>query len=817
MIFYLCPRIKGMVAKLTQGFWSRTARIILRNRILILLLIAAATVALATQWKHMRFATSEVNLLPDDHPENVQYQDFLSVFGEEGNAIVLAVRDSSLFEPGRFNQWNVLSKQLEAFPEVAFVLSTDNLQQLVRDRESDEFNLKPWMEAPVEDQQTLDSLTHILFDELPFYDRLLYNKEHRTVQTVVYLDKHLVNTTVRKDFVLNDLNTLITDFEADTGLDVRISGMPYIRTMNAQNIIDEIGSFILAALLVTSLIFFFFFRSFRATLISICVVVIGVMWAFGTLGLLRYEITVLTALIPPVIIVIGIPNCIFLINKYQQEVNKHGNQAKSLQRVITKIGNATLMTNVTTASGFATFIITDSKLLTEFGIVASLNILGIFILSLLIIPIVYSFMPLPKTKHLKHLNKRWIDGFVNWMERMVRHHRIAVYFVSVALLVFSIIGIYQIEISGSPIEDMPKKSAFFKDIRFFESEFDGIMPVEVVINTNQRNGVLKNPTLRRMDQLDAYIQEIPELSRPVSIVNLVKYSKQAFYNGIPKYYQLPTSQESNFILNSARKSGESGNLLKSFVDSTGQIARMTTYMKDVKTDRMEAIEQGLLDEIGKIFPPERYSVYLTGKALLFLKGTKYLVRNLLLSLGLAITLIALFMAYLFRSFRMIVISLIPNLLPLVITAGIMGFAGVPIKPSTILVFSIAFGISVDDTIHFLAKYRQELATHRWRIQKSVYASLRETGVSMFYTSIVLFFGFSVFMISSFGGTVAMGALVSATLLLAMLANLILLPSLLLSLERSIANKKTLKEPQIDILTDEEEDSRKEAAPVKQEG
>ena len=578
---------------------------------------------------------------------------------------------------------------------------------------------------------------------------------------------------------------------------------PYIRTLNSQNIIDEIGKFIGAALAVTSLIFFFFFRSIRATIISICVVTIGVMWAFGILGLLRYEITVLTALIPPLIIVIGIPNCIFLINKYQQEVNKHGNQALSLQRVISKIGNATLMTNVTTASGFATFIITDSKLLTEFGTVASINILGIFILSLLIIPIIYSFMALPKTKHLKHLNKKWIDGFVSWMERIVREHRIGVYFTSVALLALSIIGIYQIEISGSPIEDMPKKAEFFKDIRFFEDEFDGIMPVEIVVDTEREKGVMKAATLKRMDRLGQVIEETPELSKPVSVVNLIKYSKQAFYNGIPRYYQLPTAQENTFIMDVARKSDGNGDLLKSFVDSTGQVGRITTFMRDVRTERMEEIERILLENITKIFPDERYSVYITGKALLFLKGTKYLVRNLVLSLSLAIGLIALFMAYLFRSFRMILISLIPNLLPLLITAGVMGYVGVPIKPSTILVFSIAFGISVDDTIHFLAKYRQELTANKWRIKQSVYAALRETGVSMFYTSIVLFFGFSVFIISSFGGTVALGALVSATLLFAMLANLILLPSLLLSLERSIANKEVLKKPQIDILPKEE--------------
>ena len=457
------------------------------------------------------------------------------------------------------------------------------------------------------------------------------------------------------------------------------------------------------------------------------------------------------------------------------------------------------MTNVTTASGFATFIITDSRLLSEFGIVASINILGIFVLSLLIIPILYSFMPLPKTKHLKHLNKRWIDAFVNWMERIVRHQRITVYIVAICTLVASIIGIYQIRISGSPIEDMPKKAEFFQDIRFFEAEFDGIMPVEIVVDSRRRNGILKPATLRRMDQLGEVIRDIPELSRPISVVDLVKYSKQAYYNGIPKYYQLPTSQENNFILDIARKSKDNGNLLQSFVDSTGQVARITTFMQDMKTDRMEEIEQELREEAAKIFPEERYDVSLTGKALLFLKGTKFLVRNLVLSLALAIGLISLLMAYLFRSFRMIVISLIPNLLPLVITAGVMGFLGVPIKPSTILVFSIAFGISVDDTIHFLAKYRQELISNHWRIRKSVYAALRETGVSMFYTSIVLFFGFSVFTISNFGGTVALGALVSATLLFAMLANLILLPSLLLSLERNIANKQVLKKPQIDIL------------------
>ncbi|WP_034259697.1 efflux RND transporter permease subunit [Altibacter lentus] len=792
------------------GFWSTVARFILRNRTLLLIAIALITVFFALQWKHMRFTYTEANLLPDDHEINVEYNKFLSEFGEEGNLIVLGIKDSAIFTPKVFNAWAQLSNDLRTSEAVELTLALGDLQKLEKRTDSAGFQLVPFIQDTVFTTETLAKYKNELFHKLPFYNGLVYSPGKESVRTAVYLKKDIVNTPQRKDFIVDVLIPRIEQFELETEIEVHTSGMPYIRTLNSQNIIDEIGMFIGAALLVTSLIFFFFFRSVRATLISMATVIIGVMWAFGTLGLLHYEITVLTALIPPLIIVIGIPNCIFLINKYQQEIKQHGNQAKSLQRVIAKVGNATLMTNVTTASGFATFILTNSQLLKEFGIVASINIIAIFLLSLFIIPIVYSYMAIPKYKHLKHLNKEWISKFVNWMERMVKNHRIAIYISAVCLLCLSIVGMYNIKISGSIIEDMPKKADFFKDIQFFESEYEGIMPLEILIDTKRQKGVMKLATLKRMDELQEYLQEIPELAKPLSIVELVKYSKQAYYNNNPEYYQLPNSQERTFLLSYAKGSADRTNLLSSYVDSTGQYARITTFMKDTKTERFERIEEDLRSKIDKIFPPDRYDVSVTGKALVFQKGTKYLVNNLIISLSLAIFLIALFMAWMFRSLRMILVSLIPNLLPLIITAGLMGFIGVPIKPSTILVFSIAFGISVDDTIHFLAKYRQELIANNWRIKKSVYAALKETGVSMFYTSIVLFFGFSVFTISSFGGTVALGALVSATLLFAMLANLLLLPSLLLSLEKSIANKETLRQPALKIIPDSEEEDEDEA-------
>ena len=794
------------------GFWDGVSNLILRNRILIILLLIGATSFFVSQWQYIKFSNTEANLLPDDHEVNLEYLDFTDKFGEEGNLIVIGLKDSTLFTVKNLNAWNNLSKNLKDSNYVESVIAIGDLQKLKKNKRKKQFYLEPFINDTIKTELELIILKKELFEKYPFYDEFLFNTETKSVRTAIHLKKEIVNELGREDYINNVLIPKVNEFEKKYGIDIKISGMPYVRTMNADNIKREISTFVILALIITSIIFFLFFRSFRATFISLFVVMIGVVWTVGILGLFiinsppgDFEISVLTGLIPPLIIVIGIPNCIFLINKYQHEVNKHGNKGRSLRKVISKIGNATLMTNVTTASGFATFIITNSKLLTEFGVIASLSILAIFILCLLIIPIIYSFLPIPEEKHLEHLNKTWINSLGDWIEETVRKRKISIYITSVILLVTSIIGIYQIRISGSIIDDMPQKADWFDDIMFYEKEFNGIMPLEILINTKRKKGVTKLSTIKKMSKIEEVIMEIPELSKPISMVSLVKYSKQAYYNGNPKYYQVPTSQENSFILSYAKNStsGSDVDLIRNYVDSTGQYTRITAFMKDMEIEKMEEIEEKLNYEISKIMPSKNFEVIITGKAYLFQKGTRYLVKNLILSLSLAIVLIAALMSYMFRSIKMIIISLIPNILPLVVTAGLMGYIGVPIKPSTILIFSIAFGIAVDDTIHFLAKYRQELISNNWEINKSVYNALRETGVSMFYTSIVLFFGFSVFTVSDFGGTVALGALVSATLLFAMLSNLLLLPSMLLSLEGSIANEKVLKEPLIKIIEDDD--------------
>ena len=800
-----------MKNKFNVGFWENVAHLVLRNRIIILISIGVLTFFLGLQWKNVGMTYNEANLLPKNHVVNQQYTRFLNIFGEEGNLVVIGVKNNTFFTPKAYQAWTVLMRTLQSQKEIELVVSLNDLKKLQKNEVKQTFEMINLIDQrKTQNAAYLQEIKIKLFNELPFYEGLLFNKKSGSIRSVVYINKQIVNSPVRKKFIINVLVPAVQKFENETNIDLKVSGMPYIRTINTENMKGEIGLFIGSALFITSLIFFLFFRSVRATLISVFILLFGVLWSFGILGLFHYKITILTAIIPPLIIVIGITNCIFLINKYQQEILAHGNKAKALQRVISKIGVSTLMTNVTTAIGFATFMITGNDLLFEFGLVTAINVIIVYLLTLVVVPITYSFMDVPSAKHLKHLQQNYISSFLNWVENVVKFKRKILYGVYVLLLVFSIIGVLQLKVSGSLIGEMPKSASFFKDILFFEKEFNGVMPLEIMIDTGRKKGVMKPAMLRKMDELQQTIESIPQLSKPISIVNLVKYAKQAYYNGNPEFYALPDAQEQVFILSYAKNTTKNSkdNLMKSYVDKTGQFARITTFMKDIGTDDMAKIEAKLHAKINKIFPISKYKVTITGKALVFQKGTSYLIENLIESLLFAILLIAGLMTYMFRSWKMIFASVLTNILPLFVTSGLMGFFEIPLKPSTILVFSIAFGISVDNAIQFMAKYRHDLKQNSGKIKKSVFSALRETGVSTFYTSIVLIFGFAIFTLSSFSGTIALGGLISVTLTFAMFANLLVLPALVLTFEKWNGIKDTATHANNIILRDKIPDQAK---------
>ncbi|MBT3621771.1 MAG: MMPL family transporter [Flavobacteriales bacterium] len=780
--------------------WKYLSNVILRNRILIILMLVGLTAFMINKGKEAKLSYSMAKLLPENHPVSVDYNSFLDKYGAQ-NIFVIAVEDSQLTNYDHLRAWDKLSDSIQHISGVKQIISFTNLPILSKDTDKKEFVAKKWFTDEIKNQAELDEALAV-FTAQPFYNNLLNTNDNKVTTLLISLENEIIRS-VNREALIFSIRDLVDAYSDDFKAITHYSGLPYIRTVDSIKVKEEISLFILLTLLVTSLILFLFFRSFKAVISSMIVVIVGVLFSFGTIALFGYEISILMALVPPVLIVIGIPNCIFLINKFHNEFKRTKSKENALKKMVQKIGNITLLTNLTTASGFAAFILTDSKTLQEFGVIASLNIIFIFLLSLLIIPIFFSFATAPKKRHTKHLDKIWVKKLVEYLSHLVQYRRKAIYFVTAVLLVVGFFGIIQVKTTGNLTDDLPKDQDLYQDLKFLEHNFGGVMPLEVLVNTKKKNGLLKSYNLRKIEQLSNLLVTYDEFSKPSSYIDAVKYSKQAFYNGDSAYYSLPNSQEQRMILpylkNSSGKLGF-GNLL---MDSLKQEARISLRMSDISTSKMDSIFEHLLPQINEIFDNEKYDVTVTGSSIVFLNGTKFLLRNLMLSLLLVIVLISIFMAWMFNSFRMVVVSIIPNLIPLLLTGAIMGYFGIALKPSTILVFSIAFGISVDDTIHFLAKYRQELLLNNWNIRKSVFSALNETGVSMFYTSVVLFFGFFIFVASDFGGTIALGLLVSITLMIAMLANLLLLPALLLSLEKVI-NYEAFQEPLLETF-DEEED------------
>ncbi|MFH1319647.1 MAG: MMPL family transporter [Bacteroidota bacterium] len=767
----------------------------------ILIMLGAVTAFMGYQATFVRLTYQFAKLLPPTDKTRIDYEEFKRSFGEDGNVLVLGIQEENLYQLEKFNAWYDLGNTIKAIEGVDTVVSVASIYNVKKNEKDKKFSLKPVVRSKPRSQEEVDSLKEII-TSLPFYDGLLYNKSTGASLMAITLDKNTIST--KKLVSINkEIKGIVNDFSEINGIKVHSSGLPYIRIAIRELIASELLMFIFLAALITSIILFLFFWSFKVVIFSMLVVAIGVVWSLGFIALFDFEITILTGMIPSLLIVIGITNCIYLLNKYHNEYKTHGNKIKALARVIQKVGSATLMTNATTAAGFATFIITGADFLKEFGTIASINIMLVFVLSILLIPIIFSYLPPPEARYTKHLDNRLIRSFIDRLVHIVNSNRKVVYLVTVLLLVSGIGGMINMKTTGNIVDDLPKNDPVIVDLKFFEKNFGGVMPFEIVIDTKKKRGVMNISNLNKIDKLQDLLAEYSEFSEPVSLVEAVKFSKQAFYNGNNNKYSLPSSQEKNFILPYVSTEMQEKNFLRSFIDSTKQKTRVSVQMADIGTIEMQKIKDELQPKIDSLFNPEKYNVILTGTSVVFLKGTTYLVKNLFISLTLAIILISVFMSIMFYSFRMVLVSLIPNLIPLILTAAIMGYFGISIKPSTILVFSIAFGISVDNTIHFLAKYRQELKLMNGNIKDSVNAALSEVGVSMIYTSGVLLFGFGIFIASKFGGTEALGLLVSITLLIAVLANLLLLPSMLMTLEKSITTK-AFKEPLIEIF-DEEED------------
>ncbi|MCU0420996.1 MAG: efflux RND transporter permease subunit [Cyclobacteriaceae bacterium] len=773
--------------------WASISSAIVRYRLPLMLVIVAITVVMGIYATRVEMSYDFARTVPPNDPDMVFLNQFKEQFGEDGNVVAVGLKDSAIYQIDNFKAFQRLNHSFSKIEGVNGVVSLPNLKIIQKDTVAKKFYLADLFPDSVSTQRELDSLLRFSVGQ-KFYMGQLVNMQNGATMMLVSMQKGFANSAKRIDLT-NSLVEQGTAFTQQTGIELRYAGLPFVRSIVATQVKKELSFFLYLSAIVTGVIMWLFFRSFRAVVFSMAMITVLVIWTMGTIALFGFKITLLSGLIPPVIVTIGVTNAIYLLNKYHVEFARCQNKMEAIHIVMQKMGLATFLTNLTVAIGFLTLLSTDILILREFGIVAGLNIIALFFVSLVMIPGILAWLPEPSSKHLRHLDFKILGWFVRTTDLLVHRHRASIYVVTILLTVFSVVGMLRLQSVSFMVDDIPEESQIKKDLHFFEENFSGIMPLEMVVEifTKRPRPLLDVRNIQLIDAFEQSLDSIAVTSRPISIVSFVKAAKQAFYNNNPDRYELPSRQESAFILNYMKGQTDNTGLFKSFVDSSFTKMRISMQMADIGSTRMDSLVNFVIQPKADSLvaqltsnlrsPSDSVSVSLTGSSKIFIKGNKFLINNLTESLILAFVLITLSMAALFANVRMIVISLIPNLIALMITAGLMGYFDIPLKASTALIFSITFGISVDNSIRFLAKYRQELLANSFFVPRSVSESILETGKSIVYTSIVLFAGFIIFSFSDFGGTVALGLLTSTTLVISMFTNLILLPALIMTFDR----------------------------------
>ncbi len=774
--------------------WYRLAQFILKYKLPLLLILTGFTVWIGFYASKVQMSYEFSKAVPTDNPKYQEYLSFKQKFGDDGNTIVLGFQTDSLYTPRIFNAMDSLYQQLKKVAGVDDILSIQEASVLVKDS-TERLKFVKIFRSPYNNQPLLDSDKNV-FKNLPFYRGLLYNDSTHASLMVVKVNKDTANSKSRTR-LMNDILEGVNKFESTAFIPVHISGLPYIRTNVANRIQHEMYWFLIGSLILSAITLLLFFRSFSAMFMSLLVVCTGVIWSLGTMVLFGYKITLLTALIPPLVVVIGIPNCIYFLNKYHMSFSSEPDKTKALIAMIDRMGIVTLFCNISAAIGFAVFAFTDSALLKEFGVVSGINIMMLFVISLIFIPATLSYLPAPKQRHVRYLDNKILARILVRIERWTFHHTKWIYGVTIVALIVAIIGITRLKSEGFIVDDLPKNDKIYTDLKWFEKNFDGIMPLEILINAKKKNGLVKSITpIDKIDEFSQYIANRPETAKPLSFVEGLKFAKQAYYDQDSVNYTTPTEFDMPLMgkylkqdkKDSSKQSGLN-KMMSSFIDSNKQEARISVNMKDIGSSKLPALLKDFDSVARSTFDTANYKVTFTGTSVTFLEGISFIINGLKDSIFWAFILIALCMLYLFRSARILLCSLIPNLVPLVITAGVMGWLGISLKPSTVLIFSVALGIVIDVTIRFLINYKQELPLHHYSVKQTLILTIRHTGISIIYTSLVLIAGFVIFCFSQFGGTKALGWLTSLTLLSGTLTNLILLPVLI----NAFAKKEKLKE------------------------
>ena len=744
--------------------YRRISRLVLTALSLLMLFLGYRATKLQFDYDFEKF-------FPQEDADLVFYQEYRNTFENDNDFILIGVENyEGIFQQSFLKQVELFTEELRTLPHLREVISPLEMKYFELGSMGIGFNQKAYFHPDAPELYREDSLRLTAIQE-PIAEMVSIpnNSIILVIKNIQFPSKE------ESDELATELQALVNSqpFDEVHTLGKIMGQKTYIEVLKV-----EFLTFMLISIFVLIVFLIVAYRSAWGVLIPLATVLLAVIGSLGFMELSGTPLNMMTTLLPVIMLVVGMSDVIHLVSKYLEEIRMKRDKLTAIRNMLKKVGVATLLTSLTTALGFITLIGVNMEPIQDFGVFTAVGVLLAFVLSILFIPAIFMLIKTPKIVNDERLQNGWERG-LGKLFLILSRNRKKVLIIYGLLTVVLLLGASRIQFDYYLMQDLDEHQPLMKDLRFFQKQFGGIRPFEMAIIPQKEYKVSDFEVMKELEKVTSYLDSTYGVNQLVSPALPYKYLNKILRNGKSDYYKIPKSEKRYTFLKEKIEPFKEKMVDHQLFSETEKIGRINGRMVDPGSRTMLERNELLRNFIAEQVDTSIVQFKLTGTPAIIDESGRYVSRNIVIGLLIAFAIIALSMGVLFKSIKVALISLVPNIFPILLTAGFIGFAGIDLNMSTAIVFTIAFGIAVDDTIHFLSRYRQEM-----RMGSSNLIGLRRTfistGKAIIITTIILLGGFGSLVFSDFLSTFYIGLFVCMTLISAVITDLTLLPMLLLA-------------------------------------
>lgn len=714
---------------------------------------------------HLKFAFNFEQFFPVGDEDLEYFQDFIAEFESDDNFLLIAVKNEpTVFDTSFLKTIDSLTEDCRSVSYVKDVQSITTFKYPT---------VTPFGPGAL-DAVHLDNPDKLLQDSIRLLsdERIVYNLLNESGDATVILLKTIEDTQIDEcNQIMDEVNALLQKYDLPNH---HLLGRAYFQSELSELQFREILISTIVSGILISIVMILIFRKWRSILIALGSIGVGLLIFMGVLSALGRELTLMAALYPILMLIVGTSDVVHIMTKYFDELKKGLVKKEAIKITIKQIGMATLLTSLTTAAGFATLLTSRVIPIKDFGINSAI---GVIIAYIVVIGVTCPLMTFFKKEDLIATNKKdkyWSKWLSKSYEATLKHTR-KIVIASTIFLMACLYGLTLIHTNYDLATNLPRGAKITEDFNFFEEQFAGFRPLELATYIQEGRSYLDYEVMDAVARTEDFIKSQEEINTTLSPATLARSLNQALHSNDYSYYKMPDTSvynQSKGILTVI--SATNANML---INKNKDKLRISTRVKDIGADNVKLLSARIDNWIAENIDSSVVQFKQTGTGLILDKNSQFVKESLLYGLGLALVIVSLLMGMLFRDFKVLFIALVPNVIPLLFAAALIGYLGIALEAGVSIVFAIIFGIAVDDTIHFMSKYKLAKDQYGDR-EKALQVTFQETGKAIIFTSIILFCGFMIMLFSANLPSVIIGLLISVTLLSALIADLFLLPVIL---------------------------------------